>query len=193
MRAFRGPQQGLRAGVVEAPHTVDPGPGRVHDHERPYRRDLGRQPIAHRHAAHPAVRLDEPRDLGVARNQGPRLGGAAHGRDHEAGVVGLRIVVQGSALQVLVSQSGLETQRGLTSQPAVRLHVVEGREQIVQPHPRAELPGGDPGSAVHGEQEWQGMHQMRRNAEQHAPLTARLEYEAKLALLEIADAAVDEP
>jgi len=34
---------------------------------------------------------------------------------------------------------------------------------------------------------------MRRDAEQHATLVARLEYQAKLALLEIADPAVDEP
>jgi len=37
------------------------------------------------------------------------------------------------------------------------------------------------------------MYQMGRDAEQHATLAARLENEAKLALLEIPDPAVDEP
>ncbi len=119
--------------------------------------------------------------------------GAAHGGDHETGVIGLRIVVQGRALQLLVPQPGLETLGGLASQPTMHLHVVEGGQQIVQPHPCAQLPGGDPRAAVHGEQEGQGMHQMRGDAEQHTTLAARLEHQAKLALLEITDPAVDEP
>src|SRR6266480_1242750 len=37
------------------------------------------------------------------------------------------------------------------------------------------------------------MHQMRGDAKQHTTLAARLEHQAKLALLEITDPAVDEP
>src|SRR3989475_13060655 len=82
---------------------------RVHDHERPYSRRAARQLVAYGRAAHPAVRLDERRDFGVVRDQGARERGAAHGGDHEAGVVGLRIVVEGRAFQLLFPQPGLET------------------------------------------------------------------------------------
>ena len=37
------------------------------------------------------------------------------------------------------------------------------------------------------------MHEMRCDAEQHAALPARLQYQSKVPLFEIADAAVDEP
>ncbi len=193
VHAFGGSEQGIGTGVVEAPHAVYPGSGRVHDHERPYRRSLARQAVPHGRAAHPAVRFEERRGFCVVRDQRARLRGAAHGRNHEAGVVGLRVVVQGRALQLFIPQPRLQTLGRLASQPAVPFHIVERREQIVQPHSRAELPGRYPRAAVDREEEGQGVHQMRRDAEQHATLVAGLEYQAKLALLEIADPAVDEP
>ena len=43
------------------------------------------------------------------------------------------------------------------------------------------------------EEEIEGMHEVRRDPEQRLPLAHRLEHQSEMALLEIADAAVDEP
>ena len=78
-------------------------------------------------------------------------------------------------------------------EPAVRPHVAEGGEQIVEPHPGAKLPGRHAGPAVHGKEEGKRAHEVRRDVEQHAALAGRLIDEPEVELLEIADAAVHEP
>ena len=165
MRALGAAQEGLRARVVEPPHVVHPGPRSVHDDERAHRVRPVAQAVAHRRAAHAAVRLDELRRFGVARHQCAGPGGALHRGDHQSGVVGLRIVVQRGAAEFLLPQARLQPQHGLAAEPAMHADVAERGKQVVQPHPGAKLPGWHPGPAVDGEEEGERPHQVRRHVE----------------------------
>ena len=131
MDAFGEAQQRLRPRVVEATHLIDPRPRRVHDHEGPHRARPTAQRVVHGGTADTPVGLDEPGDLGIARDQRARLSGAAHGRDDEASIVRLRVVVQRGALQLFLPQRRLEAHGCGAPQPTVRLHVAEGREEVV--------------------------------------------------------------
>src|SRR5205807_8300010 len=112
--------------------------------------------------------------------------------EHQARIVRLRVVVQGAALQVLVAQARLDAVDRLAAEPAVGMDVAEGREDVVQPHAGAQLPGGYAGAAVGGEQKGERADQVGREAQQHAPFVTRLEHQTKIAVLEVPEAAVDQ-
>ena len=193
VRALGEPQQRLRRRIVQAAQLVRPRAGRVHYDQRAHGVRAARERVAHGGPPGPPVRLGQTRGLGVIRDERARLRGAPHRRDHETRVVGLRVVVERRAAQRPLPQSRLEPQHGLASEPAVGPHVAERREQIVQPHAGDDLPAGNAGAAVHRKQERQWAHQVGGGPQQHVPLAARLEHEAEIELLEIAEAAVDEP
>ena len=75
----------------------------------------------------------------------------------------------------------------------MRPHIAEQRERIVQPHARGQPPERDPVAAVQREHEGQRPHQVRRDAEQDAPLAVGLEHQPEVAGLEVAEAAVHQP
>ena len=64
---------------------------------------------------------------------------------------------------------------------------------IVEQHAGGELPARDPVAAVHREHERQRPDQVGRDAQQDAPLPVRFEDQAELALLQVAQPAVDQP
>ena len=67
------------------------------------------------------------------------------------------------------------------------------REEIVDPHSGGELPARDPVSLVDREGERERPDEVRRDGQQDAPLAQRLGDEPDLAVLQIAEAAVDQP
>src|SRR5438132_348634 len=81
---------------------------------------------------------------------------------------------------------------GPAPQPAVRPHVAEGGEQVVQPQARPQPPRGHARAPIRREEERQWSDEVRGDREQHAPLAARFQYEAERPLLEVAQSAVDQ-
>src|SRR5204863_8445844 len=118
--------------------------------------------------------------------------GAAQRSQSEARIVGLGVVVQPRAGQVLVAEPGLRGAYLFGAEPAMRVDVAERREEIVQPQSRAQLPRRHARAPVGREQERQGSHEVWCDPQQGAPLAARLEDQPQVAVLEVADAAVDE-
>jgi hypothetical protein len=74
----------------------------------------------------------------------------------------------------------------------VAADVAEEREGVVEEEARGELPARHARAGVDGPREGERAHEVRRDAEQRAPLAARLEDEVEVAVLEVAYAAVDE-
>ena len=192
VRAFREAQHGRRVRIVEPPQLIGPGARGIHHHVGAKRGALARQHISHEGAAHPSIRLEQGRRLDVAGGERSRFDCAAHRRDDESRIVGLRVVVQRRTDQVPVAQARLDAPHFLGPEPAMPVHVAKRREQIVQPHPCAQFPGRNSTSFVNREQKREWAHEVRRDPEQYATLVTRLEDEPEGALLEIADAAMDE-
>src|SRR5947208_19822 len=72
------------------------------------------------------------------------------------------------------------------------LNVSEAGEQVVGPQPGGELQQADRRAGVHGEDELLGLHEVRGEPPQAATLANPFENEPHLAVLEIAESAVDE-
>ena len=68
--------------------------------------------------------------------------------------------------------------------------VPEERERVVQRESGAELPARNSCVGIDGPREGERPHQVRRDSKQTSSLGARLEDEVKMAVLEVADAAV---
>src|SRR6266700_2644049 len=68
-------------------------------------------------------------------------------------------------------------------------HVAECREQVVEPHARAQLPRGDAPATIHREEKREWPHEVGGNREEHPPFVARLEHQTERALLEVAEPA----
>ena len=107
--ALGEPQQGRRLGIVQPTQRVHPRPTGVDHDQRPHRAGVAVQRVAHHGAPHPAVGLQEARHLGVGGDQGARAGGAAGRGEHQARVVGLRVVVEGRAPKPAILQGWLGT------------------------------------------------------------------------------------
>jgi hypothetical protein len=71
--------------------------------------------------------------------------------------------------------------------------VAEERQRVVQREAGGQRPRPEARALVHGPGESEGPHEVRRQSEQASALGARLEDEPQMAVLEVADPAVDEP
>ncbi len=178
--------------IVESSQLVGPGAGGIHHNAGANARGLARQDVAHDRTAHASVGLEQRRRLDVVGRERAGTDSAAHGRDDETRVVGLSVVVQGRADQAAVSQPWFDASHFLGAEPAMPTHVAECRQQIVEPHSGAQLPCGNTAAPIHGKEECERPHQMRRDLEKHASFAARFEDQVERALLEIANATVDE-
>ena len=192
VRPFGEPQDRRRVRIVELPEPVGPGAGRVHHHIRADVCGLARQYVAHDRTAHSSVGPEQRRRLDIIGRERPGANGAAHRCNDQAGVVGLRVVIQRRADETAVPQPRLDAPHLLGAEPAMPAHVAEYRQQIVQPHAGAQLPRRNPAAAIDGKEERERPHQMRRDPEQHLPFVTCFEDQVERALLEIPDAAVDE-
>jgi len=132
---------------------VNPRPGRVHDQQR---RTVERTPsgVPYGGAAHPPSVFEERCGFGVVRDQAPACRRCACG-NHEPGVVGLRVVVQGRALQFLVRRPGSNA-GGLASQPACTFTLWKAASRSYTHMPARSFQAGTRGAAVHREQNGRG-------------------------------------
>jgi hypothetical protein len=123
----------------------------------------------------------------------PRLRRRERVHEREARVVGRRVPVACAAGEGVGGQRRLQREHLGPRQPAVGLHVAEEGERVVEREPGAELPARHTRARVHGPGEGERTHEVRRDAQQGAPLATRLEHEPEVSVLEVADPAVDEP
>jgi len=152
------------------------------------------QPVAHRNAGDPAVASAlEPGHLGVGVARRTERAGVERVLEHEPRVVGVAVVVLERAAQPLEAQRRLEVVCGTrAAKRLVQPRRAEQRERVVDP--QADVHHLEPGlgALVDRDQERQRADQVRRDAGLHPALRHGLEHQADLAVLEVAQAAVDQ-
>ena len=108
MRTLGEPQNRRGVRVVEPAQPVGPRPRRVDDHLRANGCGLSGEHVAHDGATDASVGLQQCRRLDVVRCERPRSQRAAHGRDDQACIVGLRVVIQRRPDQAAITEPGLD-------------------------------------------------------------------------------------
>ena len=191
--ALGGLQQRRRARVLEQPHPVGPGPGGVDHDAGPEHGLRAAEPVLELRAHHAAGGALERPDGGIVGHQRAVVDGRADGRQREPRVVALGVVEARAAEQSALPQHRLRLQQGALAQHAVRPHIAEQGQRVVQPHAGRQPPERDPVAAVQGKDERQRPDEVRRDAQQDAPLAVGLEHQAQIAGLEVAEAAVHQP
>jgi hypothetical protein len=122
-----------------------------------------------------------------------RLARRERGGERQARVVGRSVVVARATAQAVRAKPRLAGEQPPGAQRDMALHVAKQRERVVERERRRELPAADARAGIHGPREGQRAYQMRRDAQQDPPLAARLEHQRKLAMLQVAHAAVHQP
>jgi hypothetical protein len=177
---------------IEPADLIAPGPGGVDEDAGADGELLTGEVIDDGGAAGAVVLEEEAADSGVVEDDGAGLGGTDGVGEGEAGVIGGGVVVAGAAGEPI----GAETGDGLDDLPGAEgasgLHIPEEREGVIEHEAGGELPAGDAGTLVDGPDEREGPDEVGSQAEEAGALDAGLEDETEVAVLEVADAAVDE-
>ncbi len=193
VHALRRPEQRLAAGLLEGPQPVDPGSRGIHHRRRVDGRARAAQPVDDPHPDHPLGGPFEVLDRRVRGDDRAVSAGGTRGRQDQPRVVALGVEVAGAAEQAALADRGLELEEGALAQHAVRGHIAEQRQQVVGPHAGRETPEREPVTTMQGEDERKRSDEVGRDAEEDAPLPVRFPHQPELALLEIPEAAMDQP
>ena len=114
-------------------------------------------------------------------------------RQHEPGIITLRVVEPRTAQQAALAQHRLGFEQRALAQHPVQSHIAEQRQRVVHPHASGQPPERDPVAAVQRKDERQRPDEVWRDPEENAALAIGLEHQADVAGLQVAQAAVDEP
>ena len=116
--------------------------------------------------------------------------------EREPGVVGPAVVIEVCRRDVVAPQRGHVCERLVAVDPAMPLSDAQSAGEVVHPHGGTErasdAPVDQPITAQHWDQERQHPHEVRCIAQRVLTLVEPLVDQPELALLEVADAAVDE-
>jgi hypothetical protein len=171
-------------------------PGRVDHHARAHR-DLGAAHAVVQRGPHAgAVRAGgegQRPHLHVRGDHRPGLVRGAGGGQRQPCVVGGRVPVRRAAAQPLGAQRRLERAHGGVVERAVRADVAEQRQRVVEREAGRQLPARHARAGVHRPGEAQRAHEVRRRAQQRAPLAAGLEDQGQVPVLQVAHPAVHQP
>ena len=182
-----------RVSFVQFAHAVRPDAGGVDDDPRS-RLDLLPAHLIHDVSADDAPSgFHQPGHAGVIDHHRAVEVGSLDSRQRQAGVVHLGVIVAGSAEQSPAGDQRLAPLHLRRVQPAVTLDVTEETQPIVHRHPDAEFPGRRFLSPVEWVEESQRSHQPGSGLAHQTPLAASIEYQFEFAILQITNAAVDEP
>jgi hypothetical protein len=129
----------------------------------------------------------------MVEHHGSRMRGIHDVGEGEPCVVRGGVEIRRAAGKPVRPQPGLGRQHAPRAERAMAGDVAKQREQIVEPESRPELPARNACTPVHRPGERQRPHEMRRDAQQDAALTARLEHEMEESVLQIPHASVHEP
>ena len=191
---------------------IDPGSGSIHDRPgfdgmtegrndgrncdgRTFRRSVLRPSVELAASSTPATRPfsdDQANDPRVAARQGPVTDRRSDRRHHQPRVIALRIVVQPPAHQALDSQIGFQRQHARLAEDAGSRHIPACGQDAVQAESQGEFPARNPVALVQWESEGQGMDQVGRDAEQDRPFAQGFEDQSHLAVLQVAEPAMDQ-
>jgi hypothetical protein len=140
------------------------------------------------------IRLDAP-CLDPGECERLRLGGEGRAEDgqRQAGVVFHAVVVQQAAAQAPATKRRNDRQGLLHREPPVPTAVVPGAEDVVQRHARVVEGLAEEWDAVDRKEERLERDQVRRVPQEPAPFGERFTDEPDLKLLQVPQAAVDEP
>ena len=111
----------------------------------------------------------------------------------QAGVVALCVVVARGTGESAGPERRFLPEQGALAEDARPPHIAEQGEELVEPDAGRELPERDPVAPMDRKDEGERPHQVRREAQQDAPLAAGLEDEVEGSLLQVAEAAVHQP
>ena len=183
------------AALLQRPHVVGPHAGGVDDDPG---RDLdGAVAGVDERAGDAVARAPQPGHAGVVDDDGAEVErrGPRHGQ-REPGVVGLGVVVEVGPGQAVVERGHVGAGR-VPAQPPVPLADAQAAGEVVHPHGGPERPGhllGDDAllAGEHRDEEGQDLDQVGGVAQQALALVQRLVDEAHVAVLQVAQPAVDE-
>ena len=121
------------------------------------------------------------------------VGEVADGLDDEAlGELDLRVGHHVRRLEAVAGDAGRDAVEVALRDAAVARKGLSHREQVVEGEAGADLPCGAGVAPVHGEEQAQRLHEVRGGADEVFALAQGFADEAELAVLEVAEAAVDE-
>src|SRR5205814_516944 len=139
----------------------------------------------------PARPLERDR-LDVVGDARPLPRGRAQNFEAEPGVIHLRIVISRPAAQPLLAQLGKLLPQAPEVERSMAMQVAPSGEQVVERQAEPPFPRCHAGTGVEGEDEPEWVDEVRRVVEQDAALVQGLVDQAKIAMLQVAKAAVDE-
>ena len=172
-------------------HVVRPHAGGVDDHPRPDVQLAAAVLVANSDTGHMLALAQKAHHRRVGRHGGAKLRGRARHGQGVTGVINLRVVILDRADERIRPQRRRELQRRTLGQVAMARQPVVATERVVEHHPRADV-GALPALAQ-GEQEGDGDHEVgSERVEEQRALAQRLADEPEVALLEVAQPAVDE-
>jgi hypothetical protein len=177
---------------VEAADLIAPGPGGVDEDAGADGELLPGEVIDEGGATGPTLLEEEPANGDMVEDDGTGLGGAEGVDEGEAGVIGGGVVVAGAAGEAVGAETGDGLDDLTGAEGAGGLHVPEEREGVIEHEAGGELPAGDASALVDGPDEGKRPDEVGGEPEEAGALDARLEDEGEVAVLEVADAAVDE-
>ena len=189
--ALRRAHPELAALADERLHVVGPDAGRVDHHARPHVDLVAGELVAHAHAGDPLAGAQEPDHARVRGDRRAVLRGRAGDRERVARVVDLAVVVLQRADERVLAQRGRDLERLALGQVAVAGEALVPAERVVEREPGTDV--GVLPLLLERQQEGHRRHEMRRqHVEQQPALLQRLAHQPEVALLEVAEPAVDE-
>lgn len=194
--ALRGANRGGVATDVHAPDRIAPDPGGVHDHVGAHFERLAFV-RAHRRADDGTRRVFVQRShAAVVECHRVSLDRRANDRQRESRIVGFGIEIEVRRRKLFGVHRGHVGERRLGAQSAMQPAHSPAAGEVVHPQCRAECAGNfSRHDAVAGhdrDHEGEHSHQVRRIAQQTLALVQRLVHEGHVALLQIAQSAVDQ-
>jgi hypothetical protein len=181
-----------RPGLVHGDHGIHPRPRRVDDGAAANRQLATAQPVGQLHADHAARLLHEADRARIRYGDGAGFASREQGLEHQPRVVGPAVPVHAGAAQTIRQQPRLGATRAVGAEHPVQVHAADARQDVVRPQARSELPLAHGAVGIDRVDELHGTDEVRREAAEPFPLASRLEDEPDLALLQVAQTAVDQ-
>ena len=177
-------------GLVEAAHGIGVNAGGVDHHARAQGKGFPRFGVLRGSPLHAPCRLLQAGNRQVVEAGGTEIGGCAHQRDGQAGIVELRIPVAYAAGELISAQAGQGGQRFAVVEQARRRDVAGAGEQVIELQAGAEFEFFN--DAAGGDDEGQRPHQRCGIFKQTPPFEQGMAHQRQVALAQVAHTAMDQ-
>ncbi len=180
-------------GIFQTADPVSPRSGGIDDEASPDLPFGSVQPIANPGSPDPISFLEETCDHGIVGDLRARCRGGPDHRDGQPGVVALGVNEPRSPLEPALSKERFGLIQGSLAQLLMAAHITPPGEPVVDGEPDPNLPGRNPIAVVEWKDEINGPDQVGSQARQDGPLPQGLGNQSDLALLEVAETAMNQP